>query len=152
MYLFSINEYNNSEEDIRFRIIANSNQKEDIIMKEKVVKELSGLLFNENLNYDETNNKIYNNLENIEGKINKLFIKNNYNKNFNIFYGLNEIPEKLYRGKIIKGGKYKSLVIEIGEAKGDNYFCFLYPSLCLMDYKELLENEESSFSILDFLK
>ena len=65
MYLFSINEYNTSEEDIRFRVIANSNQKDDIIMKEKVVKELSGLLFNENLNYDETDNKIYNNLKNI---------------------------------------------------------------------------------------
>ena len=39
-YLLSIVEYNKSEDIIRFRVIANSNSKEDIIMKEKVVKEL----------------------------------------------------------------------------------------------------------------
>lgn len=152
VYLFSIKEYNNSEGDIRFRVIANSNNKEDIVMKEKVVNELSSILFKEKASYEETNQNIYENLNKIETKIRNLFNKNNYDKVFNIRYGINEIPKKIYRGKTIPGGKYKSLVIEIGDAKGDNYFCFLYPSLCLIDYKELNENKEYGFKLLEILK
>ena len=47
MYLFNYNEYNISDDSIRFRVIANSNSIEDISMKEKVVNELSGILFKE---------------------------------------------------------------------------------------------------------
>ena len=41
--LLSNNNYNVTNDMIRFRVIANSNNSEDIIMKEKVVKTLSNL-------------------------------------------------------------------------------------------------------------
>lgn len=152
MYLFNYNEYNISDDSIRFRVIANSNSIEDISMKEKVVNELSGVLFKKVESKIEAENNIYNNLEIIEDKINKLFIKNNYDKNFNISYGLNEFPKKYYRGKEYEAGLYNSLVIEIGEGKGNNYFCVLYPSLCLMDYENTENNEKYNFKIVEFIK
>ena len=149
------NEYNVEEDSIRFRVIANSNSAKDIIMKEKVVNELSNMLFDKERTFDETNKNIYSNLKKIENKIDTLFEKNNYNKVYNISYGLNEFPKKEYRGKTYPAGTYKSLVIEIGEAKGNNYFCILYPSLCLLDYEnkeEQNEKVEYRFKIVDLFK
>ena len=148
-YLLSIVEYNKSEDIIRFRVIANSNSKEDIIMKEKVVKELSGVLFIDSQNVDDVKNNIYSNLENIDHKIDKLFKKNNYNKKYNILYGLNEFPKKVFMNKIYDGGLHESLVIEIGEGKGDNYFCILYPSLCMIDYENREENTNYKSKIME---
>lgn len=148
-YLLSIVEYNKSEDIIRFRVIANSNSKEDIIMKEKVVKELSGVLFIDSQNIDDVKNNIYSNLENIDHKIDKLFKKNNYNKKYNILYGLNEFPKKVFMNKIYDGGLHESLVIEIGEGKGDNYFCILYPSLCMIDYENREENTNYKSKIME---
>ena len=151
MYLFNYNEYNISDDSIRFRVIANSNSIEDILMKEKVVKELSGLLFRKINSKEEAQKNIYRNLGVIENKIDKLFIDNN-NKSFNISYGLNKIPKKYYRGKEYKEGLYNSLVIEIGEGKGNNYFCVLYPSLCLLDYENDVKKEKYNFKIIDIIK
>lgn len=148
-YLLSIVEYNKSEDIIRFRVIANSNSREDIIMKEKVVKELSGVLFIDSQNVDDVKNNIYSNLENIDHKIDKLFKKNNYNKKYNILYGLNEFPKKVFMNKIYDGGLHESLVIEIGEGKGDNYFCILYPSLCMIDYENREENANYKSKIME---
>ena len=148
-YLLSIVEYNKSEDIIRFRVIANSNSREDIIMKEKVVKELSGVLFIDSQNVDDVKNNIYSNLENIDHKIDKLFKKNNYNKKYNILYGLNEFPKKVFMNKIYDGGLHESLVIEIGEGKGDNYFCILYPSLCMIDYENREENINYKSKIME---
>lgn len=148
-YLLSIVEYNKSEDIIRFRVIANSNSREDIIMKEKVVKELSGVLFIDSQNVDDVKNNIYSNLENIDHKIYKLFKKNNYNKKYNILYGLNEFPKKVFMNKIYDGGLHESLVIEIGEGKGDNYFCILYPSLCMIDYENREENANYKSKIME---
>ena len=153
LYLFYTKEYNMSENTIRFRVIANSNSNRDILMKEKVVSELSDVLFIETDDEDEMRANIYSNLENIENKINILFKNNNYDKDFNVSYGLNEFPKKVFLGKEYDSGIYESLVIKIGDAKGNNYFCILYPSLCMLDYENKEEkNTEYSFKIVEIIK
>lgn len=151
MYIFNRDEYNISDDSIRFRVIANSNSSLDIAMKEKVVNELSGKLFKKTNSVKEAEENIYENLENLEDSINNLFIKNKYDKNFRISYGYNEIPEKVYRGKKYEAGLYKSLVVEIGEGKGNNYFCVLYPSLCLLDYEKDSPNDKYDFKIANII-
>ena len=79
---------------------------------------------------------ILENVPKIENKINTLFKNNNYNKNFEIKYGLNYFPEKIYKGVKYEAGDYESMVIEIGESSGDNYWCVLFPPLCMIDAKE----------------
>lgn len=135
-YFFSNNNiYINDDESIRFRVIANSNSIKDIMIKELVVNELSSLLFN-NDNIKDTRNKINNNMDIIKNKIKNIFNENDYNKEFSILFGMNEFPRKEYNGIVYEEGLYESLVIEIGEAQGDNYWCFLYPSLCMIDVKK----------------
>lgn len=121
-----------ADESIRFRVIANSNSPRDILMKELVVDELSNILF-KSYDINSTRENIVNNLSVIETKIDELFINNDYNKTYNIMYGMNEFPRKEFDGVIYEEGLYESLVIEIGDGLGNNYWCFLYPSLCMVD-------------------
>ena len=151
-----------SEDAIRFRVIANSNSVEDITMKEKIVEELSGIIFT-NKSRDEIKKNILNNLSTIENRIDKIFENNNYNKTYNIVYGLNEFPKKEYNGKVYDEGLYESLVIEIGDAKGNNYWCFLYPSLCMSDFENKrieknniddnnIQNKTIKFKFIELIK
>ncbi len=146
------NNYDLTNDAIRFRVIANSNSSKDVIMKEKVVNEISGIIFKNNNSIIQTRDNIISNLENIEDKIDYLFEKNNYNLNYNISYGLNYFPKKEYNGQVFEEGEYESLVVEIGEAKGNNYWCILYPPLCMID--ENFDNSEVKykFKIIEIIK
>lgn len=131
-----------SDDSIRFRVIANSNSEEDIKIKKLVVDELSKDLFKSG-DINSTRKNIISNLSNIENRIDKIFVNNNYDKTYNVVYGMNEFPRKEYNGVIYEEGLYESLVVEIGDASGNNYWCFLYPSLCLVNYKS--EDEEYAY-------
>jgi stage II sporulation protein R len=43
-----------------------------------------------------------------------------------------QFPEKTYSFGILKAGKYKGLRVVIGAGKGHNWWCVLYPPLCLL--------------------
>ena len=150
--IISKKEYNLTEDTIRFRVIANSNSSKDILNKEKVVSDLSGILFNNKKDINNEREYIINNLELIQSRIDDLFKSNNYDKNYNVNYGLNYFPEKEYNGKIFKAGNYESLLIEIGEGKGNNYWCILYPPLCMVDNIKEREKVEYKFKILEIFK
>ena len=59
------NNYDLTNDAIRFRVIANSNSSKDVIMKEKVVNEISGIIFKNNNSIIKTIDNIISNLENI---------------------------------------------------------------------------------------
>lgn len=149
-YFFNRNDYNLTKDAIRFRVISNSNSYEDIKMKEKTVNMLKNRYFTNNLTKKETKDTIISNINVMEDDINYLFKENNYDKKFNINYGMNYFPKKEYKSHVFNEGYYESLVIEIGDAKGNNYWCIMYPQLCLLD--EDNSQKEYSFKILDFLK
>ena len=52
---------------------------------------------------------------------------------YDINYGINFFPEKEYDDYVYQEGNYESLVIKLGEAKGNNWWCVMYPPLCLID-------------------
>lgn len=145
LLVISKNNYNLTKDAIRFRVIANSNSAKDILMKEKIVNSLSNILFKNQNNKEDTKNYIINNISNVEKNIDNLFEENNYDMKYNINYGLNYFPEKVYNGIKFDEGNYESLVIEIGNAKGNNYWCILYPPLCMID--DNFDNEKVKYKI-----
>ena len=48
-----------------------------------------------------------------------------------ITIGKEEFPERNYGGEVYPAGKYTALIVELGEGKGENWWCVLFPSLCL---------------------
>ncbi len=129
---------------IRLRVIPNSNNLLDQEMKAKVKEYLEKNLYKNFANVDdidEARTIINNNIPKIEKDITSIFNDNSYNMNFKVKYGNNYFPEKEYKGITYKEGYYESLVVEIGEAKGDNFWCVLFPSLCLLETEETTEVE-----------
>ena len=127
--------YDLSGDMVRFRVIPNSNSSIDILVKEKVINELSTLLFKDSNDINETRNNVVSNLDKINSSIDKIFDENNYNLKYKVRYGMNYFPSKEYNDIRFEAGNYESLVVEIGEDKGNNYWCILYPPLCMVDYE-----------------
>lgn len=121
------------EDAIRFRIIANSNsiedQKEKIEIRNELEPIIGDILTNSNTK-EETKTEINNNLYKINHVIDK------YNTKYDVNYGLNFFPEKNYKGVTYKEGNYESLVITLGDGLGDNWWCVLFPPLCLLEANE----------------
>ncbi len=138
------------DDSIRFRVIAHSNSPRDILMKELVVKELSNILF-KSYDIDTTRENIVKNLALVETKIDELFVNNDYYETYNIMYGMNEFPRKEYNGVIYEEGLYESLVVEIGDGLGNNYWCFLYPSLCMVDIGDEEESVVYKSKIMEII-
>ncbi len=127
---------------IRFRIIANSNSNEDQelkrTIKKDVEKELFTLLKDVN-NINDAREVINNNLNKIDN------IVKSYNVSYDINYGNNYFPSKEYKGVTYDEGNYESLVIKLGSGLGDNWWCVLFPPLCLLDEQNNLNNYEYEF-------
>ena len=47
--------------------------------------------------------------------------------------GIRYIPEKTYGDITFPAGNYKALNITIGSGQGENWWCVLFPPLCLLD-------------------
>lgn len=133
---------------IRLRVIPNSNSAIDQNIKTKVKdyleKNTYELLRNET-DIEEARGLIQENIPILEENITKIFNDNNYNMDFNIDFGYNHFPEKEYRGIIYEEGYYESIVISIGKAEGDNWWCVLFPNLCLIDLENIDDTEYKSW-------
>lgn len=130
LYIKVTNNKTLNEDTIRFRIIANSNEYEDQQLKKVIKKDLELNLFpmfEHSKSSIETKKLIQGNLNKIDEIISK------YNVTYTIEYGENYFPQKEYDNYLYKEGYYESLVIRLGEAEGKNWWCVMYPPLCLIE-------------------
>ncbi len=140
--LFSIKKVSSIEipdDAIRIRVVASSNLESDQEIKLKVKENVQNFLIKklENSKSKEQVKKIIeDNIENLNNIVNNVLISNNVKMNYNINYGLNYFPKKVYKGIEYKEGYYESLVITLGNGKGKNWWCILFPPLCLIDATE----------------
>ena len=127
------------EDAIRMRVIANTNSEYDQSVKQEVRKTLEKdmySLLNNTTDLEEARTLINNNLDNIEKNIDKTLQQNNYKLPFSINFGLNYFPEKEFKGVKYEEGYYESVVVTLGEGLGDNWWCVLFPPLCLLEAEE----------------
>ena len=130
---------------IRLRVIPNSNSEYDQNIKMKVKNLLEYRMYNLLKNtkgVKKAREIIKSNISDIKKDINELLINENYDKSFTLNYGKNYFPSKEYRGVIYEDGYYESLVVTLGKGEGDNWWCVLFPPLCLL---EAQPNEEVEY-------
>lgn len=127
---------------IRFRVIANSDSFEDqnlkLEIKNKVERELYKVIGNAE-SIKEARESVENNLDTVDKILKK------YGINYEINYGNNYFPKKEYKGITYEEGMYESLVITLGSGLGKNWWCVLFPPLCLLDENNNLEDNEYEF-------
>lgn len=136
------------DEAIRLRVIANSDSEYDQEIKMKVSEKLQSRLYNLLKNtkgLQEAESIINKNMSNIESDIKKVLNNEGYTLGYKINYGLNYFPEKKYKGVTYKEGEYESLVVTLGEGKGKNWWCVLFPPLCILEAEESTEVEYKFF-------
>lgn len=97
---------------------------------------------------EEADELLVNNLEKIGKHINQYLNSNNYK----IDYGINYFPRKVYKGVVYEEGMYKSLVITLGDGKGSNWWCVLFPPLCLLDENETTADVDYQLYVARIIK
>ena len=130
----------------RLHVIANSDEKEDQELKLKVRDNVLSYM-----------NKI---CENVTTKEDAILIANDHIDEFkdialntihengydylvNIRIGNFSFPTKTYGDISLPSGYYDALRIEIGEAKGQNWWCVMFPPLCFVDVSSGIVPDES---------
>lgn len=143
-----------AESVFRLHVIANSDSKEDQDLKYKVRDNLISYM-----------NNICNNCNNKEEAINLVTkhkedfkeialntIKDNgYSYDVNISIGNFQFPTKDYGDISLPSGYYDALRVEIGEAKGQNWWCVMFPPLCFVDITSGVVPEDSKEQLEDNL-
>ena len=133
---------------LRIRVIANSDSDYDQqvkeIVKDNIQYKMYELLKNTK-GVEEARRIINNNLTYIDEEVRLTLMKLNYELGYDINFGLNYFPSKEYKGITYEEGYYESLVITLGEGKGENWWCVLFPPLCLIEGHENEEVEYTSF-------
>ncbi len=136
------------DEAIRLRIIANSDSTYDQQVKMDVSFEVQNEIYNllkDKNNINDARTTIKNNIPKIENAVEKVLSEKNYVSTFKVNYGYNYFPEKEYKGVKYKEGNYESVLVTLGEGKGQNWWCVLFPPLCLIEAEESDEVEYKFF-------
>ncbi len=127
------------DDALRIRIIPNSNSSFDQNIKGKVKEKLEITMYDLLKGVKDSNEAstiISNNLDLVDKDVKKILSEEEYDKGYNISFGLNYFPEKEYKGVSYEEGYYESLLVTLGEGRGDNWWCVLYPPLCLIEGNE----------------
>ena len=127
------------DEAIRLRVIPNSNSIHDQQVKAKVKEQLektSSKLLNGVTSINVAREIINNNLSTIESDIQKVLLDEEYSLGYKINFGYNYFPKKEFKGVTYEEGYYESLVVTLGSGSGDNWWCVLFPPLCLLEAEE----------------
>ena len=135
------------EEAIRIRVIANSNSDYDQNIKNKVKEQIENDMYNllkNSKTIEEVRNKINSNVEKEKENISTVLKKENYQLPFEINFGYNYFPKKEFKGITYKEGYYESLVVTLGEGLGDNWWCVLFPPLCMIEAEDSTDVEYTS--------
>lgn len=125
-----------SDSLIRFHVIANSDSEEDQELKLKVRDEILDKMndiLSESKNIEETRKIICDNKEYIKEIAKRVVEENNYDYDIDVMLKMEQFPLKTYGDIILPPGEYEALLVKIGQAKGKNWWCVMFPPLCFVD-------------------
>ena len=146
--------YDIAESVFRLHVIANSDSKEDQDLKYKVRDNLISYMNNicKNCNNkEEAINLVTKHKEDFKEIALKTIKDNGYSYDVNISIGNFQFPTKDYGDISLPSGYYDALRVEIGEAKGQNWWCVMFPPLCFVDITSGVVPEESKEQLEDDL-
>lgn len=134
----------------RLHVIANSDSDEDQNLKYKVRDNLLAYM-NDICKNCTTKQEAINLVEKNKDTFKQIALdtirQNGYNYDVNINIGNFEFPTKQYGDISLPAGFYDALRVEIGEAKGHNWWCVMFPPLCFVDITSGVVPEDSKESL-----
>lgn len=123
-----------SEDVFRLHILANSDNEEDQTLKLKVrdaVLQKGQNVFTNCNSLDEIIDSCESNINLFEETARECIKNNGYNYSVNAYVDREYFNTREYEEITLPSGIYNALKIEIGEAKGHNWWCVMFPAICL---------------------
>lgn len=133
----------------RFHILANSDSEEDQALKLKVrdkVLERTKILFDTANSKSDAEKFVKANLETIEKIAQNEVYKNGYNYPVKAEVVNMHFDTRYYESYTLPSGMYDALRITIGNAKGHNWWCVMYPSICISTVDEGKDRAKDALS------
>ncbi len=124
---------------IRFRVIANSNSEIDQKEKKKIANKLGTditTILKDSNSLEESRNLLKSKVGYFKNVVENTMREDQYDNSVDIDYGYHVFPQKEYKGVVYEEGEYESLVVTLGEGSGKNFWCVLFPPLCLLEAEE----------------
>ena len=145
---------NISESVFRLHVIANSDSQEDqnlkYIVRDNLLSYMNEICANVNNKAEAIEIAKQNEAEFKQIAI-QTIQEQGYSYDVNIRIGNFEFPTKQYGDISLPAGYYDALRVEIGEAKGQNWWCVMFPPLCFVDVSSGIVPEESKELMQDNL-
>jgi len=138
------------DEAIRLRILADSDDKKDQELKRDVRDAVNAEItewVEELTSIEAARDIIQSRLGDIEDIVENVLEEHNQSQSYTVDFGNVEFPAKLYGSYIYPAGTYEAILITLGEGRGANWWCVLFPPLCFLDFSNgtsVAENEEES--------
>ena len=118
----------------RLHILANSDSEEDqrikYALRDYMLTELGGV-FGSCESKEETEARVRRNLPYIEQRANDFLRENGCSDTVHCEVGSADFPTRMYGSLTLPAGRYDALRVVIGSGAGQNWWCVLYPSVCL---------------------
>lgn len=136
---------------IRFHVIAHSDTVEDQALKRAVrdkLLERIGAAFAQVQTKEEARQLIAQKEEEIRQIAQAEISRWGKDYGVEVVFGTAQFPTKTYGSFILPAGEYDALKVIIGEGKGENWWCILFPPLCFVDITSSLAYEEPAVSVL----
>ena len=133
----------------RFHILANSDSDEDQVLKLKVrdkVLEKTKILFDTANSKSDAEEFVKANLGTIEEIAQNEVYKNGYNYPVKAEIVNMHFDTRYYESYTLPAGMYDALRITIGNEKGHNWWCVMYPSICISTVDEGKDRAKNALS------
>lgn len=129
------NQYNGV---IRLHVIANSDSSEDqnlkLKVRDEIIKEVGTLENSENI--EESRSYLKHHLKDMEAAAARVIRENGKEYAARADIGVRWIPAKTYGDMYFPAGNYEALNVTLGKGEGHNWWCVLFPPLCLIEEDE----------------
>lgn len=125
------------KEAIRLRILANSDLESDQALKRLVRDEVNANItkwVQELTSINEARGLLQAKIPEIQEIAKEVVKREGSNQTVNVEFGKVQFPTKLYGQFLYPAGEYEAILITLGEGKGANWWCVLFPPLCFLDF------------------
>lgn len=122
------------EDVLRLHVIANSDSQEDQSLKLKVRDTLlcqGEDIFEECDDVISAQNKIGSSIETLQDIAQSCVYNEGYDYDVSLCLATSYFPTRVYENITMPAGYYKALKVIIGKGEGKNWWCVMFPSLCL---------------------
>lgn len=138
------------ESVVRLHVLANSDSDEDQALKLKVRDAILSYVSPrviDSKSREEAIKILQGELDNIEKEAKRVVFEQGYEYNVEVTLTLEDYPTRNYESMSFPSGQYVSLRVLIGEAEGQNWWCVLFPPLCLSAASQKADNEEAFIAV-----